>query len=276
VRVNGEVVREPGTKVDPGRDRIEVDGRRVGREGPRVTVVLHKPAGYVTTVRDPHAERTVMELVGDVGCRVFPVGRLDRDTRGVLLFTNDGDLAQRLLHPSHGVEKVYEVTATGDLGAREVRLLAEGVELEEGVTAPARVWGVSRTAGGVRFRIALREGRKRQVRRMVQAVGGHVVELARIAFGPVTLRGVAEGKWRKLTWRDLAELRAAARSRGEGRSRGRRGPGSAATQGEGESETTRERSGEGASQGAEGRDRRRRRPDPRTAQRTGRARPRGR
>ncbi len=207
VRVNGEVVRELGAKADPEADRIEVDGKPLPEEERRFVVVLNKPVGYVTTVRDPHAEHTVMELLGRVRGRVYPVGRLDRDSRGVLLLTNDGDLAHQLLHPSHEVEKVYEVTAAGDLGEEALGRLAAGVELEDGPTAPARVWGTQQTASGVRFRIALVEGRKRQVRRMVQALGGHVVELVRVSVGPITAEGLAEGAWRYLKPDEVEALR---------------------------------------------------------------------
>jgi len=207
VRVNGEVVRELGTKVDPEADRIEVDEEPLPEEARRFVVVLNKPPGYVTTVRDPHAEHTVMELLGRVRGRAYPVGRLDRDSRGVLLLTNDGDLAHELLHPSHEVEKVYEVTVAGDLAEDALKRLAAGIELEDGMTAPARVWGVRPTASGVRFRLALKEGRKRQVRRMVQAVGGHVAELVRVAFGPVTAEGLVEGAWRYLKPPEVEALR---------------------------------------------------------------------
>ncbi len=207
VRVNGRVVTEMGVRVDPDADRVEVDGRPLPPEAPRVVLVLRKPAGYVTTVRDPHAPRTVMEFVRDAPVRVFPVGRLDRDTRGVLLFTNDGDLAHALLHPSRGVEKVYRVVAKGLPSPEALGRLEQGVVLEDGPTAPARVWGVRPGGGVVRFMLALREGRKREVRRMVEAVGGRVVDLERVAFGPVTARGLREGQWRLLSPPEVEALR---------------------------------------------------------------------
>ncbi len=210
VRVNGRVVTEMGVRVDPEVDRVEVDGRPLPPEARRLVLVLRKPPGYVTTVRDPHAGRTVMELVRDVPVRVFPVGRLDRDTRGVLLFTNDGELAHALLHPSRGVEKVYRVVAQGLPSPQAVRQLEQGVVLEDGPTAPARVWGVRTGGGQIRFMLALREGRKREVRRMVGALGGRVVDLERVAFGPITARGLEEGRWRMLSASELAALRRAA------------------------------------------------------------------
>jgi 23S rRNA pseudouridine2605 synthase len=210
VRVNGSVVRELGVKVTPDADLIEVDGAPIPAEAPPITIVLNKPAGYVTTVRDRHAEHTVMELVIGLRRRVYPVGRLDRDSRGVLLLTDDGDLAHALLHPAGGVEKVYRVTAAGRLGEAELALLASGVELDDGPTAPARVWGVIQERGKIRFRLALREGRKRQVRRMVRAVGGRIVDLERIVFAGLTARGLPEGSWRILSRREVEGLRRAA------------------------------------------------------------------
>ena len=210
VRVNGRVVTEMGFRVDPDADRVEVDGQPLPPEAPRVVLVLRKPAGYVTTVRDPHAPRTVMELVREAPVRVFPVGRLDRDTRGVLLFTNDGDLAHALLHPSRGVEKVYRVVAKGLPSPEALGRLEQGVVLEDGPAAPARVWGVRPGGRVIRFMLALREGRKREVRRMVEAVGGRVVDLERVAFGPVTARGLREGQWRMLSPAELKALRRAA------------------------------------------------------------------
>ncbi len=225
VRVNGRVVTEMGVRVDPDRDAIETDGRPLPAAPRRLVLVLNKPEGYVTTVRDPHADRTVMDLVGDAPGRVYPVGRLDRETKGVLLFTNDGDLAHRLLHPSRGVDKVYEVVAAGRLGPAAVDRLKRGVDLDDGRTAPARVWAVRREAGRTRFRIALHEGRKRQVRRMVGEVGGRVLDLTRVAFGPVEAAGLAEGAWRPLRPAELAALERAAglRSAPARRRRGRGG-----------------------------------------------------
>lgn len=210
VRVNGETVRELGIKVDPAIDRVEVDGSPLPPEVAPVTVVLHKPAGFVTTVRDPHAEHTVMELLAGLDRRVYPVGRLDKDTRGVLLLTDDGDLTQRLLHPRHAVEKVYRVLAVGPLDADALARLRAGVELEDGPTAPARIWGVARRGAQTLFQVSLREGRKRQVRRMVQAVGARVVDLTRVSFAGITADGLAEGAWRPLTPGEVRALRAAA------------------------------------------------------------------
>lgn len=222
VSVNGVVVNELGTRADPAADCIEVDGVPLPVEGERVTVLLNKPAGYDSTVRDPHAERTVMELLSDLPARVVPVGRLDRDTTGVLLLTNDGDLHHALLHPARGVEKVYSVVVRGLLGPGELGQLVRGVELEDGMTAPAHLGALRRELGRTCFDLTLREGRKRQVRRMVQAVGGRVESLRRVSFGGLETGGLGEGKWRVLDPEEVEALRRAAGSEVAGQAPERR------------------------------------------------------
>lgn len=208
VKVNGEVVTELGFKVDPARDEIIVDGMETEEPGRPVIIALNKPKGYVSTVKDPHAEKTVMMLVDYEGRRLYPVGRLDRESRGLLLLTDDGELAQKLLHPSHEIEKIYEVKAMGEIGARGIEKLISGVELEDGRTAPARIEDVRIETNRSSFRIAIKEGKKRQVRRMVQAVGGRVYDLRRIEFGGVTLGMLPEGSWRELSRAEGDRLRA--------------------------------------------------------------------
>src|SRR5947207_11006988 len=199
VRVNGE----PGqlnTFVE-SRDRVEVDGRPV--ELQRLTyILLNKPAGVVTTARDPERRTTVVELVPRE-TRVFPVGRLDADTTGALLLTNDGPLAHRLAHPRYGVEKVYEVDVEGDPGADVLRRLREGVELEDGVTAPAR----ARRVAPNKIELAIHEGRNRQVRRMLDAVGHPVRRLHRSAYAGLTLEELEPGRWRELEPFEVERLR---------------------------------------------------------------------
>src|SRR5207248_4988259 len=175
-----------------GGDRVEVDGQAV--VGQRLAyVLLHKPAGVVTTARDPFARRTVVELV-DLAERVVPVGRLDADTTGALLLTNDGPLAHRLAHPRYGVEKVYEVDVEGRPGDAALQALAKGVELEDGVTAPATV----RRLAPARLELTLHEGRNRQVKRMCEAVGHPVRRLHRSRYAGLTLEGLEPGAWREL------------------------------------------------------------------------------
>jgi 23S rRNA pseudouridine2605 synthase len=199
VLVNGE----PGqlnTFVE-SRDRVEVDGRRI--ELQRLTyILLNKPAGVVTTARDPRRRKTVVELVPR-RTRVVPVGRLDADTTGALLLTNDGPLAHRLAHPRYGVEKVYEIDVEGDPPAEGLRRLREGIELDDGVTAPARV----RRIGKGKVELAIHEGRNRQVKRMLEAVGHPVRRLHRSAYAGLTLEGLEPGRWRELEPFEVERLR---------------------------------------------------------------------
>src|SRR5829696_1866092 len=199
VTVNGEVA-GLATFVE-GADLVEVDGAEIAPE-PLTYVLLNKPAGVVTTARDPHGRPTVVGLVGHES-RVVPVGRLDVDTTGVLLLTNDGPLAHRLAHPRYGVEKVYEVETWREPTDEALKLLAEGVELEDGVTAPARV----RRLGAARFELVLHEGRNRQVRRMCETVGHRVRRLHRSVYAGLGLDGLEPGQWRELTDGEVEQLR---------------------------------------------------------------------
>ncbi|HEY7705924.1 MAG TPA: pseudouridine synthase [Gaiellaceae bacterium] len=199
VSVNGE----PGqlnTFVESG-DRVEVDGEPVAPQR-LAYVLLHKPAGVVTTASDPQGRPTVVGLV-DHESRVVPVGRLDADTTGVLLLTNDGELAHRLAHPKYEVEKVYEAEVEGEPSAGVLRRLAEGVELEDGVTAPAR----ARLLAPSRVELSLHEGRNRQVKRMLEAVGHPVLSLHRSRYAGLTVDGVEPGEWRELAEAEVAALR---------------------------------------------------------------------
>jgi 23S rRNA pseudouridine2605 synthase len=208
VTVNGEVA-TLGMRADPDVDAIEVDGARIGvREG-LVHYLLNKPAGVVTTASDPQGRPTVVGLV-PAEPRVYPVGRLDADTEGLLVLTNDGELAHRLTHPSFGVDKEYLADVTGAPSRGALRRLREGVELEDGPTAPARVSLV----GDHTLRITIHEGRNRQVRRMCEAVGHPVRRLVRVRVGPLADRRLPPGEWRSLT---QAEVRALERAAAEGR-----------------------------------------------------------
>ncbi|MBO8141570.1 MAG: rRNA pseudouridine synthase [Firmicutes bacterium] len=208
VRVNGRLVTEQGLRVDPERDKVQVDGRVVKPSGRFQYIMLNKPAGYVTTVRDPQGRPTVMHLLPERP-RVFPVGRLDRDTEGLLLLTNDGELAYRLAHPRFQVEKRYRALVRGEVGPEAVRRLENGVVLDDGPTAPCRVRVIRREPERTLLELRLREGRKRQVRRMCEAVGHPVVALMRIAVGPVLLGRLPKGAWRPLTPEEIAALRGA-------------------------------------------------------------------
>lgn len=216
VRVNGEVA-ELGRRVDVDVDQVRVDGALVGVRPGHVHLLLNKPTGVVTTADDPQGRPTVVSLVPD-DPRVFPVGRLDMDTEGLLLLTNDGDLAHRLTHPSFGVEKEYIAHVEGEPTRGAVRRLREGVELEDGMTAPA---GANLLAPSI-LRITIHEGRNRQVRRMCEAIGHPVKRLIRTRIGPLSDRSLKPGAWRELT---QAELRALERAVIEGDATGAAPPG---------------------------------------------------
>lgn len=210
VTVNGEVA-VLGRRVDPGRDRVALDGVPVVVDATIVHWVLNKPAGYVTTAHDTHGRPTVLDLVpGDP--RVFPVGRLDLETEGLLLLTNDGDLAQLLTHPRHGVEKEYFVEVEGKPSPAALRRLREGVELDDGPTLPARAKIVQESPAltTTALAIVVKEGRKRMVRRMCATVGHPVVRLARTRIGPLRDPRLAPGTWRALATEEVRALYAAA------------------------------------------------------------------
>ncbi len=213
VSVAGEVVRDPARDVDESSG-VAVDGRAVTPEE-RVVYAVNKPAGVVSTARDTHGRPTVVELVRSRR-RLYPVGRLDAETTGLILLTNDGELAELLTHPRYGVGKVYRVRVRpARLSPHALAALRGGVELDDGRTAPAR----ARQLRPGLIEITLREGRKRQVRRMIEAVGHQVVELERVAFGPLGLRGLEPGKSRRLSAAEVERLRRAAAPRAPRRGR---------------------------------------------------------
>ena len=207
VTVGGEVVTDPARDVDE-HSRVAVDELPV-RPEPREVHALNKPTGVVSTASDTHGRTTVVDLVRSHR-RLYPVGRLDAETTGLILLTNDGDLAERLTHPRYGVEKVYRARVDpARLSEQALRSLREGVELDDGRTAPARV----RALRGGLVEITIREGRKRQVRRMLEAVGHRVTRLERVAFGPLGLRGLEPGQSRRLTRAEVERLRRVAASK---------------------------------------------------------------
>lgn len=205
VTINGVVQTELGTKADPAKHRIEVDGKPISIER-KVCLMLHKPTSYVTTVTDPEGRRTVMSLVEEVQERLYPVGRLDYDTSGLLLLTNDGDLTERLLHPSHELAKVYRVTVLGMPEKATVQQLRSGIQLEDGMTKPAEVRTLRHHPRESVLEITIYEGRNRQVRRMFDAVGHPVKRLKRVQFGPLKLDTLQTGKWRYVTEEEWKEL----------------------------------------------------------------------
>ena len=207
VMVNGVTVRELGTKADPGRDDIRVDGRRIKIAQHHRYLLLNKPRGYVTTRSDPERRPTVIDLLKGVKEYVYPVGRLDFDSEGLLILTNDGDLAAHLTHPSHEVPRVYEVQVLGVPDERDLERLRRGIMLEGRRTQPADI----RVVKPGLLLITIREGRNRQVRKMCDAIGHPVTQLRRVAIGPVRDARLKLGAWRPLTAHEVERLRAAAK-----------------------------------------------------------------
>jgi pseudouridine synthase len=222
VAVNGQVVTEPGTKVDPDRDHIAVDGRPLPRDVPHLYLALYKPRGYVTTRKDPHASDTVMDLVrpplearlgrGNAAVQgLHPVGRLDAQSEGLLILTNDGAFTNALTHPRHGVPKLYRAEVKGIPTEEALEMLRTGIPLFGRRTLPARarISRQDRSRDVATVEVELREGRNQQVRKMLQAVGYPVTRLMRVGVGPVTLRGLKPGRWRFLTEGEVEALRTA-------------------------------------------------------------------
>jgi pseudouridine synthase len=205
VKVNGRVVTELGTKVDDAKDVVVVSGKQI-KSTETVWIALHKPRGYVSTRNDPQGRPTVYDLLPPALHGLFYVGRLDLDSEGLLLLTNDGDTANRMLHPRYEVERVYEVLVRGEVKPDKIDMLLDGVELDDGVATAesVKVLGVARNE--MRMRLSLREGKKREVRRMLWAVGHKVLRLKRLSYGPIKLGRLPEGKWRKLSAAELAAL----------------------------------------------------------------------
>jgi pseudouridine synthase len=210
VLVNGRRPPADGMLIEPGQDRVEIGGKAVQPPVRHSYIALNKPAGYITTASDPGSRPTVSDLVSGVG-RVYPIGRLDMDSRGLLLMTDDGDLANRLAHPRHHVSKEYLALVDGVPGENDLRSLRGGVQLEDGMSAPAEVEVVSQQRGRTQVRLVLREGRNRQVRRMLEAVGHPVRDLQRTAYGPLRLGRLKEGDWRRLRLPEIEALRRAAK-----------------------------------------------------------------
>jgi 23S rRNA pseudouridine2605 synthase len=209
IRVNGKRA-ELGRRIDASKDVVEVDGSRVPLAADLVYYLMNKPVGVVTTASDEAERETVIDLLDDVDARVYPVGRLDLDSGGALLLTNDGDLALRLTHPRYGVHKTYLAEVEGSVKDKIVRQIAKGVELEEGVTAAMRARLVERTPGGTLIEIVLTEGRNRQIRRMLEAVGHPVRRLVRTAIGPLMLGRLKPATYRRLKPDEVRELYRAA------------------------------------------------------------------
>jgi len=208
VTVNGEKVTQLGVQIDPKKDVVMFRGKKIEGQTSTVTVVLNKPAGYVTTSSDQFGRPTVVDLVDIPGVRLYPVGRLDYQTTGLLLLTNDGDLAYHLTHPKHKIPKVYRAILKGQLQPNELRRLENGVVLDDGYkTAKAKVRLLSKVGDNSRVEFTICEGKNHQVRRMARAVGHPVLRLQRVSEGAITLEGLEEGQYRVLTAKEVRGLK---------------------------------------------------------------------
>ena len=208
VQVNGQTVREMGVQVDETRDIVTVSGERIQLESELHYLAYYKPVGEVTTVSDPENRPTVMDKFRDYPVRLFPVGRLDFDSEGLLILTNDGDMMNRLLHPSHEVTKVYLAKASNRVEEEDLRRLRAGVVIDGKMTSPAKVRLIRYETFDTVLLISIHEGRNRQVRKMLEAVGHQVVSLKRVEFGPISLGDLPRGQWRKLTETEISRLKA--------------------------------------------------------------------
>ncbi len=206
VAVNGQIVTEMGVKIKIGTDKVTVDGKDITPEEEHVYLMLNKPEGYVTTAHDPQGRPTVLDLVAEVPQRVFPIGRLDVDTEGLLFLTNDGELAYRLTHPKFAVTKVYHALVTGKPSEDKLDRMRNGLKLEDGMTKPCTVKVIRRYNHKTMLEITISEGRNRQVRRMCQAIGNPIIELERVKIENIELSQVKRGQYRKLTLEELAPL----------------------------------------------------------------------
>lgn len=220
VRVNGRVA-EIGDKVDPKHDAVTVAGKKVMRQKTLTYIMLHKPRGFITTMDDEMDRKCVAQLIADVPARVYPVGRLDRDSEGLLLFTNDGAFANAMMHPSRHVPKTYRVTVRPPVTQEQITALTQGVIIDDGVTAPAEVRIVTKEENRVVLEIVLYEGRNRQIRKMCETLGLEVARLRRIAIGSVKLGMLKQGDWRDLTEDEVRRLQLAAGMQREKKTRSR-------------------------------------------------------
>lgn len=214
VRVNGRIA-TLGDKVDPKRDKVTVRGKNVVAVTEKVYIMVNKPRGYVTTMSDEYDRKCVNDLVKDVGVKVFPVGRLDRDSEGLLLMTNDGELANSITHPSRHVNKTYRVTVGGTVNDEQIEKLTTGIMLDGRKTQPCDVFVVERKPDRTMLNFIIHEGRNRQIRRMCEAVGLDVLRLKRLEIAGVKLGGLKLGAWRNLNERELVRLTNISQSKDE-------------------------------------------------------------
>lgn len=207
VAVNGVIVRDMGLKIDPEKDEVLVNGKKIFIEEKYVYIMLNKPPGYITTVKDQYNRPTVMELIGQTSERIYPIGRLDFESEGLLLLTNDGNMAFHLTHPRHQVDKEYIVRVKGCPNDQDINKLRSGIDIGGFITSPAKVYPISSNNQNTLFRIIIKEGKNRQIRRMFDAIGHPVLYLKRIRIGNIKLGDLKSGEWRYLTSREIRILK---------------------------------------------------------------------
>ena len=207
VKVNGNIVKELGVKIDPDKDTIEIEGNILKLEENKVYILLNKPVGYITTMSDEFNRKKVIDLLIDIKERVYPVGRLDYDTSGLLLLTNDGDLAYKLTHPKYEVEKKYIAKVKGIPTEKELSQFRNGLQIEDYVTSKAKIKIIDREKDNSTLEVVIHEGKNRQVRKMCSKIGHQVVELKRVEMGDIKLGDIKEGKWRHLNPREVDYLK---------------------------------------------------------------------
>lgn len=207
VKVNGQVISRLGVKIDESRDQVEVDGRPARLPVTNIYLLLNKPPGYIVTADDPQKRRTVMELLPQLPVRVFPVGRLDGESEGALLFTNDGELANRLMHPRYQIKKLYEAKVSGRVGDEDLAKLEKGIIIDGRKTAAAKARAVFRNRESSLIQIEVHEGRKHEVRKMFYSLGFEVKKLRRVSFAGISVKGLRKGFWRYLKQDEVEKLK---------------------------------------------------------------------
>ncbi len=206
VEINGQVVKTPGTKIS-GSERIFVDGREIKHEQKKIYILLNKPVGYISSAKDQFSRKTVLDLVGTVKERIYPVGRLDYDTSGLIILTNDGDFANKMMHPKHQVHKVYRAEIIGKLSEEDIESITKGMQIEDYKTSPAKVHIVSAAGDRSIIEVTIHEGKNRQVRKMFETLDHPIIRLKRIAIGSIGIGGLEEGKWRYLSKNEILGLK---------------------------------------------------------------------
>ncbi|NLZ49978.1 MAG: rRNA pseudouridine synthase [Clostridiales bacterium] len=206
VKVNNQIVKELGTKVNPSMDKVEVDGVLIKPEERKIYIALNKPVGYVTTVKDEKNRKTVLDLV-KVEERIYPIGRLDYNTSGLLLLTNDGEVYNKVIHPRQSINKVYIALIKGHLTDKKIELFSKGIDIGGYITAPAKIRILKKFENSSEVEITIHEGKNRQIRRMCEKIGNPVIQLKRIKIGDIKLEGLAIGKWRYLSEKEIKYLK---------------------------------------------------------------------